>query len=83
VTNRVLGASAAGEYVDEVHAERAFLDPKLAGERELRVGVDQQHPAASACEQHAQVGRTGRLANAALLVRDRDDHPATSFCLGC
>jgi hypothetical protein len=80
--DRVLGAGAAGEHVDEVHAERALLDPELAGERELWVCVNEQDLPAVAGEQHPEVGGRGGLAHATLLVRDRDDHPATS-CLGC
>jgi hypothetical protein len=80
--DRVLGAGAAGEHVDEVDAERALLDPELAGGRELRVCVHEQDPPAFGGEQHPEVGGRGGLAHATLLVRDRDDHPATS-CLGC
>ena len=34
-----------------------------------------------ACKQYGEVGGGGRLADAALLVADRDDHPAASFGL--
>ena len=80
--DRVRRGRAAGEHVDQVHAERSFLDPYLARERELRVGINDEHSAAVTRQQHAEV-RGGRgLPDAALLVADRDDgHPAASFWL--
>ena len=41
------GDRAAREHVNEAHAERAVLEPELAGKRELRIGVDKQHPHAA------------------------------------
>jgi hypothetical protein len=61
--DRVLGAGAAGEHVDEVHTERALLDPELTRERELRIGIHDQHPPALARQQRAEVDSAGGLAH--------------------
>ena len=42
-------------------------------QRALRVEVDQQHPPAELGQRGAEVDRRGRLADAALLVAERDD----------
>jgi len=76
--DRVRHVGAAGEHVDEVHAEAADLDPELAGERKLWIGIDREHPLATACEQHADVDRGGGFAHTALLVRYGTDHHETS-----
>jgi hypothetical protein len=46
--DRVDRLSTAGEHVNEVHCQRADLDPELARERELRIGIDHEHPLAAA-----------------------------------
>ena len=69
---------AAGEHVDQVDAERAGLEPELPGQRELRVGVDDEHAAAALREQRPDVRCRRRLPDAALLVCDHCDHHETS-----
>ncbi len=66
--DRVGGGGSAGEDVDEVDAEGSLLEAELAGERELRIAVDDEHPPVAGGEQYADVGGGGGLADAALLV---------------
>ena len=76
--DRVRGARPAGEHVDQVHPERASLEPELTSQRELRVRVDDENPAAAAREQRADVRRRRRLPDATLLVCHHCDHHETS-----
>ena len=48
--DRVCGARAAGEHVDQVDAERASFESELSGQSELRVRVDNEDAAAAARE---------------------------------
>ena len=76
--DRVGGARSPGEHVDQVHPERAGLEPELTGQRELRVRVDDEDPAAAAREQRPDVRCRRRLPDAALLVCHDCDHHETS-----
>ena len=49
------------------------LEAEADGERALRVAVNQEHPAADLGKRGAQADRGSGLADAALLVADRDD----------
>jgi hypothetical protein len=72
--DRVRRGRAAGEDVDQVHAKRADLEPELAGQRELRVGIDGKHPPVSPGEQHGEVRSGGRLPHPTLLLCDHEKH---------
>ena len=50
-----------------------FLDAATHGGVALRIDVDEQHAAARRGERGREIHGGGRLADAALLVRDRDD----------
>jgi len=72
--DRVRRRDAAGEHVNQVHAERADLEPELARERELRVGVDDEHPPVLPGEHHGEVRSGRRLPYPAFLLSDHEEH---------
>jgi hypothetical protein len=76
--DRLLGARPAGQHIDQVHPERANLEPELTSQRELRVSVDDENAAAAVREQGADVCCRRRLPDAALLVCHDCDHHETS-----
>ena len=79
--DRVRGARSSGEHVDQVHPERPGLEPELTSQRELRVRIDDEHPAAALREQRRDVRCRCRLPDAALLVCHDCDHHETSLWL--
>ena len=74
-----IGTSAAWQLaLAEQHLAGAALELLLVdaaahGRVALRIEVDQQHAALGRRQRRGEIDRGGRLADAALLVRDRDD----------
>jgi hypothetical protein len=82
--DHVLCECAAGEDVDEVDARAAVAETELAGERALRVGIDNECAQALTGEQYADVDRGRGLPHAAFLVCDRGGcHDTLLLIVGC
>ena len=65
-----------------VAAQRALVDARAGGRVALRIEIDEQHAPLHRGEARREIDRRRRLADAALLVRDRDDarHRAAPSC---
>jgi len=72
----VPGPRLPGQDLDKAEGQRRRDHAELAGECELRIEVDAEHRSAVSGELGREVERGGRLADAALLLSDGDDHGA-------